>query len=235
MKKILFIFSVWIISLLVILMSLSWNKSKEVISDDYSWLFSVWMTKSYYDQNSNEFKKIENDSKLDSLPLSDTIIFESFNPLDSVYYKSEVKNPLKITKKSEVYELSIAAWHYLFILNDEFSKYRIINENFNVTQLSKWMFLLIVNNKNSYIYPFNSTLWIELTDNWQSKAKFSIFPTLLFYYIYSNNKHLSSSPDIIRVSQIFKLFHKNPKWDVEKIFYKDNKINVINIWIINML
>ena len=218
MKKGFFIFFVLLLSLLGVYWTL---KTFEIIRND-----NIWKEINNFLQSSNKLFYYDNSKGTFSLNKLETdIYYQSLNPIDGVYYKSDEKKPLTINVNSWKIFLKIKKWEYVFMLNDVFSKYEVIWDDFRVSQLWKWLFYIDSTKEITKIYSFNSMLWIRLFTGKQEATWFDLFPSLLFEYDPKVNKDLLKA-DIIRVANVDNIMYLD--WKEEKIIkrlYPDNLDN----------
>ena len=219
MRKIIYFVLVGLFSLSLIYLTL-YTKNEKVIDekavknflDDSEMLYKISKTWDKY-----SFDEVENWEK------NWDYFYQKLSPIDGIYYFSNDKNPLKITKTKDS-KTSISLWEGIFIfsLNDTFNNYEINSPFLKINQVQKWFF--VVNNiKDNYkVYSYNSILNIFLLDNnLKEITNFQLFPSLLFVYNPEYNDQVRNA-DLLRISTIDKIYYFDAKNENKKPLVSSN-------------
>lgn len=138
--------------------------------------------------------------------------FQKLSPIDGIYYFSNEKDAIKITKdKDSKTIITLWEWIFIFSLNDIFNNYEINSPFLKIKQSQKWLF--VVNNiKDDYkVYSYNAILDVFLLNEKNKEiTNFQLFPSLLFIYKPGYNEQVRNA-DLLRISTINKIYYFDSK------------------------
>ncbi|MCK9272651.1 hypothetical protein M0P65_03835 [Candidatus Gracilibacteria bacterium] len=188
------------------------EKAVKNFLDDSEMLYKISKTGDKY-----SFDEVENGEK------NGDYFYQKLSPIDGIYYFSNDKNPLKITKtKDSKTSISLGEGIFIFSLNDTFNNYEINSPFLKINQVQKGFF--VVNNiKDNYkVYSYNSILNIFLLDNnLKEITNFQLFPSLLFVYNPEYNDQVRNA-DLLRISTIDKIYYFDAKNENKKPLVSSN-------------
>ena len=195
----------------------------------FTLIFLTFSSEKYYNDNNIKYE-------LPKIGLSEifnedneSILIDQINITDKIF--SINKNyTKKINNKTN--KINVWTWIYLFHLNDISKEYTIEWNWFELKNIWPWMYFInSININKILVFSFNNKIDLILK-NIKDKIEtinLILYPHTYFIFNPSKNVYLSKESDLLKISQVFKLWYFNKKIFNEEKKLEDTYINLLSL------